>query len=393
MPLTAMKNPKPIGAKVLSVTIALGVTMCVVAIYVFLTSCSPAPLAAPRPPLNASLEFLGEYRLPNSTKIDNVPVGGLSGLTFDRQRNVFYAVSDDRSVQGPARFYTLQLALDPKSRLQKVKILSMTTLKNADGKTYPSGSIDPEAIALAPKNRIFISSEGDRNQGIPPMIAEFDLKTGQFQRQLRLPERYLPDAENLRGMQNNLAFESLALAPYGTGGEQLNLFAATEAPLIQDQEPVNKDRPAPPSKIRWLHYLVSENTTPLADYTYQLEAPPSGALAHGLSEVQALDNNGNFLALERSLSLMGFKVKIFQAATSNATDVSSVKSLIGSDAVNIKKKLVLNLDSLKIKLDNIEGMSIGPKLPDGSQSLLLVSDNNFNRLEITQFLWFRLKVS
>ena len=180
-----MKNPKPIGAKILSVTIALGVTMCVVAIYVFLTSCSPAALAASRPPLNASLEFLGEYRLPNSAKLDNVPVGGLSGLTYDRQRNVFYAVSDDRSIQGPARFYTLQLALDPKSHLQKVKILSMTTLKNAEGKTYPSGSIDPEAIALAPKNRVLISSEGDRNQGIPPMIAEYELKTGQLQRQLR----------------------------------------------------------------------------------------------------------------------------------------------------------------------------------------------------------------
>jgi hypothetical protein len=68
-------------------------------------------------------------------------------------------------------------------------------------------------------------------------------------------------------------------------------------------------------------------------------------------------------------------------------------SLAGSQVANIKKKLVLNLDDLKIKLDNIEGMAIGPKLPDGSQSLLLVSDNNFNRLEITQFLWFRLKVS
>jgi hypothetical protein len=388
-----MKKKQPIGAKVLSITIALGITLCLFGIYVFLTSCSAAPLAAPRTFLNTSLEFLGEYRLPNSAKIDNVPVGGLSGLTFDRQRNVFYAVSDDRGSLGSARFYTLKLDLNQESRLQQVKILSMTTLKNEQGKTYPAGSIDPEAIALAPKDRVLISSEGDRNQGMPPMIAEYDLKTGQLQRRLRLPARYLPDAENLRGMQNNLAFESLALAPYGTGGEQLNLFAATEVPLIQDKEPVKKDQPAAPAKTRWLHYLVSENTSPLADYAYQIEPPPLGSIEHGLSEVQALDNSGHFLALERSLSLMGFKVKIFQATTGNATDVSAIKSLVGSDAVNIKKKLVLNLDNLKIKLDNIEGMAIGPKLPDGSQSLLLVSDNNFNRLEITQFLWFRLKLS
>jgi hypothetical protein len=388
-----MKTPSPIGAKVLSVAIALGAALCIFGIWAFLTSGGPPPLAAPRLLLNTSLEFLGEYRLPNGTKVDNVPVGGLSGLTFDRQHNVFYAVSDDRSTLGPARFYTLQLALDPAAHLQKVKILSMTTLKNVEGKTYPAGSIDPEAIALAPGNRVLISSEGDRNQGIPPMIAEFDRKTGQFQRQLRLPARYLPDAQNQRGLPNNLAFESLTLAPYGTGNEQLNLFAAAEAPLLQDKEPATKERPAAPAQVRWLHYLVSELTTPLADYAYQLESPPLGSIEHGLSEIQALDNNGHFLALERSLGLMGFKANIFQAATGGATDVSSMPSLAGSQVANIKKKLVLNLDDLKIKLDNIEGMAIGPKLPDGSQSLLLVSDNNFNRLEITQFLWFRLKVS
>jgi hypothetical protein len=287
----------------------------------------------------------------------------------------------------------LQLALDPADRLQQVKILSMTTLKNEAGQTYALGSIDPEAIALAPRDRVLISSEGDRKQGIPPLIAGFDLATGQIQHQIRLPTRYLPDAENLRGMQNNLALESLTLAPFGTGGEQLNLFAATEAPLRQDQELVRKNQPAAVANNRWLHYLVSEQETPLADYAYQLAPAPLGAIEHGLSEIQALDNSGHFLALERSLGLLGFQVNIFQAATGGATDVSSFLSLVGSNPARIKKQLVLNLDRLKIKLDNIEGMAIGPKLADGSQSLLLVSDNNFNPLEITQFLWFRLRVS
>jgi hypothetical protein len=388
-----MKKPPPIGAKILSITISVGVALCVFGIWVFLTGCSPAPLAAPRLLLNTALEFLGEYRLPQGTKIDNVPVGGLSGLTFDRQRQVFYAVSDDRSNLGPARFYTLKLVLDPATRLQEVQILKMTTLKNAEGKTYPAGSIDPEAIALAPKNRVVISSEGDRNQGIPPLLAEFDLKTGQFQRSLRLPQRYLPDDQNTRGLQNNLALEAVTVAPFGAGGEQINLFAAAEAPLLQDKAPAPQDKPAPLAPVRWLHYLISEQTGPLADYAYQLDPPPLGTIEHGLSEIQAIDNSGHFLALERSLSLMGFKVNIFQTTTGSATDVSSIKSLVGSNAANMPKKLVLNLDRLKIKLDNIEGMALGPRLPDGSQSLLLVSDNNFNRLEITQFLWFRLQVS
>jgi hypothetical protein len=53
--------------------------------------------------------------------------------------------------------------------------------------------------------------------------------------------------------------------------------------------------------------------------------------------------------------------------------------------------LLLNLKQLDIRLDNLEGMTLGPRLPDGSQSLLLVSDNNFNSLQITQLLLFRLK--
>jgi hypothetical protein len=57
----------------------------------------------------------------------------------------------------------------------------------------------------------------------------------------------------------------------------------------------------------------------------------------------------------------------------------------------VKKKLVLDLSTLDIDLDNLEGMTLGPRLPDGSQSLLLVSDDNFTDEQMTQFLLFRLK--
>ena len=33
-------------------------------------------------------------------------------------------------------------------------------------------------------------------------------------------------------------------------------------------------------------------------------------------------------------------------------------------------------------------MTFGPKLPDGRQSLILVSDNNFAATQFTQFLMF-----
>lgn len=54
------------------------------------------------------------------------------------------------------------------------------------------------------------------------------------------------------------------------------------------------------------------------------------------------------------------------------------------------KTLLLDLSSLGISLDNIEGASWGPVLPNGHRSLVLVSDNNFNPAQFTQFLAFEL---
>ena len=57
----------------------------------------------------------------------------------------------------------------------------------------------------------------------------------------------------------------------------------------------------------------------------------------------------------------------------------------------LRKKLLFDSTNLKITLDNVEGMALGPKLPDGSQSLWIVSDDNFDKDQVTQFLLFRIK--
>jgi len=59
--------------------------------------------------------------------------------------------------------------------------------------------------------------------------------------------------------------------------------------------------------------------------------------------------------------------------------------------VPVRKKLLLDLSDLGIKLDNLEGMTLGSRLKDGSQALILVSDNNFKEEQVTQFLIFRLE--
>lgn len=48
------------------------------------------------------------------------------------------------------------------------------------------------------------------------------------------------------------------------------------------------------------------------------------------------------------------------------------------------------MDDLGIYIDNVEGVTFGPVLPNGHKTLLFVADNNFNPLEKTQFLLFEV---
>jgi hypothetical protein len=395
---------RKVGGWILAGTVSFGACLCLFGIAVFLTSCSPelSSEASSRIFNKLSIDYIGEYQVPLNFQVKNTPVGGLSGLTYDRQQDLYYAISDDRSDKAPARFYTLKLDLDTKNpqqvKFKQVNITDVTLLKNAEGKTYPKADIDTEAIALTPQSSVFISSEGDRLKKVLPFVSEFDLKTGQVKQALPIPERYLPDTEGKRGFQNNLAFESMTLSPLGTlpaSGEPLRLFAATESALMQDKEvaKVAKDGKIPGAKNRWLHYLLSDRAEIISEHLYQLDPPPLGAVEHGLSEIQAIDTSGHFLTLERSFGLTGFRVKLFQAAMGGATDTSRVESFKGNTTIQpIEKQLAFDLKQLDIHIDNLEGMALGARLPDGSQALLLVSDNNFSKRQITQFLLFKIKM-
>jgi hypothetical protein len=403
------RNPdrqrKMFGSWILAGTVSLGALLCLVGIAIFLTSCSPdLPSEASSRIFNkVAIEYIGEAKIPNYLRIKDTLVGGLSGLTYDRQRDRFYAVSDDRGDQSPARFYTLKLDLDTKDpqhvKFNQVDITDVTILKNAEGKPYPPKETDTEAIAVTADSSVYITSEGDRTRNIPPFINEFDLKTGKVKQALPIPQRYLPDTEGKRGVQNNLAFEGITLSPTGTlpaSGEPLRLFAATESALMQDKEvpKVGKNGRIPGAKNRWLHYLLSNRPEIISEHLYQLDSPPLGAIEHGLSEIQSIDTSGHFLTLERSFGLTGFRVKIFQTTMAGATDTSKIASFKGNTTIQaIKKDLAFDLKKLDIYIDNLEGMAVGARLPDGSQTLLLVSDNNFSSRQITQFLLFKFKQS
>ncbi len=363
-----------------------------------LTSCAvPQLKAEDRLFLPVAVDLLDVYNLPPQ-EFQGTTVGGLSALTYDRPRDLLYALSDDRSRLGPARFYTMAVILGGSAdqpRFDTVSIESFTPLLDAEGNTYPRGSVDPEGMALSPRDTLYISSEGDVRQNAPPFIAEFDRETGQVISTLRLPERYLPDDPDrpTRGGQNNLSFEALTVTGSSGAGmvEPFRLFAATESALVQDYE----DDPSQPLNSRFLHYLIGDDqATLIAEHRYPLELEPTGAVINGLTALLAIDSGGHFLALERAFGLRGLQVKLFQLATGGATDTSTVASLRGdvSGIAPIRKQLVLDFADTPLAVDNLEGMTLGPRLPDGSQSLLIVSDNNFERDRATQLILLRLQM-
>jgi 3-phytase/alkaline phosphatase D len=344
-----------------------------------------------------------------------VPMGGLSGITYDAANNRYYAISDDRSQNGPARFYTF--TGDPtKLGSNGVTFTNVTPLKDANGNLFPTFSLDPEDIVLTQNGTVFISSEGEvrpdlgASRVMNPFIKEFDLTTGQEIRSLPIPTKFLPKLQDTNGngvvdaadtqtagVRNNLAFESLTITP-----DQKTLFTATESALFQDGLVASLTTK---SGARIIQYnLVSGQ--PEKEYLYEVDpiaqspVPATGFADSGLVDLLAIDDRGTLLAVERSFSAgvpgTGFTIKIYEITLQGATDISAIAALgtltpeQRAAIQPVQKRLVLNLDDLKLStgLDNIEGIEFGPKLPDGRQSIVLVSDNNFSQTQFTQILAF-----
>ena len=373
------------------------VNLLLICVVFSLTACSPPPRVSAQERIfrNFSLEFLDQYEIPQA-KFQNTAIGGLSAISYDRQQDRFYVLSDDRGRLSPARFYTFKLKIGQSDRGQ-IKIdgfqpEKVTFIQDEAGNNYPVDRIDPEGIALSPRNTLFIASEGNTTQNIKPFLAEFELDTGKKLSDVRLPQRFLTgeDPAKPQGVQENLAFESLTINRTGLPEDPFRVFTATESALIQDESFEGEER----SRIRWLHYVINPVGNPVlvAEHLYLLDPAPVEAISNGLTELLALQTEGYFLSLERTFGFTGAGAKIFQVTIGNATDTSNIDSLKGNlgQLRTLKKQLLFDLNDLNIYLDNLEGMTMGPRLPDGSQSLLLISDDNFNEEQISQLLLFRL---
>ncbi|NJK27544.1 MAG: esterase-like activity of phytase family protein [Coleofasciculaceae cyanobacterium SM2_3_26] len=205
-------------------------------------------------------------------------------------------------------------------------------------------------------------------------------------RQFPLPEKFLLGGE--KGVRNNRALESLTATSDGEVA-----FTASEAALVQDGEDATL---AAGSPARIVQYDVATGE-PQQEFLYYTDPLPfesnlpEGFSTGGLVELLALDRT-HLLSMERAFAEgVGNAVRIFEVSLAGADDIRSIDSLLEAESEGdriqpVQKKLLLALEPPGAIVDNLEGIIFGTPLPDGRQTLILMSDNNFNPIQITQFL-------
>ena len=311
------------------------------------------------------LKFFNEQIIETSFSFNQIPVGGLSAIRFDRKTNSFLILSDDKKNH---RFYRFKLK---KQKPYQLNLVEQILLKERGFKKLKR-NMDPEGISLG-SHHIFIASEGQQifTPPEPPQIFRFSQK-GLLLKAWETPSVFWNlNQIKTHGAQENKGFESLTL------DLQKNLlWTATERPLLQDLK-VSKKR------IRLSGFSLKTKKL-LFQFPYSLSDSKAGLVEMLFLKPQV------FLTLERTYNKFKKtnRTRLFLTDCRKATNLTSPPP-----HSSCKKKKLFDFKRLgKIKIDNLEGMTLGPKLPKEQRLLVFVSDNNFNKKQKTQILFFGFKI-
>jgi hypothetical protein len=347
-----------------------------------------------------SLRLIGKYELPHNLPFRNTTVGGLSGIDYDKKRDQYYLICDDRSAINPARYYTAKLYFNSKG-IDSVAITDVHSLLQPDGSTYPPTTKsprltpDPESMRYDPRTqRLIWTSEGERIMNAKDtVIANPSItiiaRNGKFIDSIPLPRNLRMQCVGKGPRQNGVLEGSSFANDYKT------FFVNVEEPLYEDGP--RADIEPNDAWIRLFRFDVASKKN-TAQYAYKLDPvayPPITATAFKVNGVPDILWIGNekMLVMERSFSTgrLACTIKLFLVDLSKAENIINNPSLKENPPARpLQKKLLLNLDSLDMYIDNVEGMSFGPDLPNGHKTLVLVADNNFMVLEKTQFFVFEI---
>ncbi len=285
------------------------------------------------------IRLLGALRLP-STERNGLRLCGLSGLAWDEDEELLYALSD-----GGGLFH-LKPGLDERGYLKGVRLVAAYPLLDASGNRLRAPFDDSEGLAVLDGHngipgdtRLLVSFE------LRPRVILYDFK-GRWLSEEKIPGR-LKDVRNYR--DSNKALEAVSVHPrWGT-------LVGTELP----------QRNEPPGRVRIFAGDGSSWVYPLSD------APRSSLVAF-----EALPEGG-LLTLERA-----FLAPMLPLIVS----LRQTEPLSPGMKAPLKVKDVAILDSSRgWQIDNFEGLS-----HYRDRRFFMVSDDNCISLQETLLVQFEL---
>jgi hypothetical protein len=323
--------------------------------------------ALPSLKLGAAIELYSWFDLPS----DDPRSRELSGLSWDAKENVLYAVQDDSP-------YIVRLIPDPKVKTwsfgEQIKVSCDFTL-------------DLEGLVSLPDHDGFlIASEAG------PRVFEVD-RAGHHRRDLTIPDRF-------RDSRDNKSLESLTMSP---GGRYL--FTTTEVALTRDG-PTPSTAAGTRVRIACMDRGAGARetafNTEVSEFVYETDPTPTEGSDWGVSDLAALSET-DLLVLERGWKRgFGNTIRIYQTSIANSNAAAGAACMGKSDLAQLKplpKTLRVDVGNLEVAgcpmskqaqpnpiLDNFEGLTLGPVLPDGRKSLILISDDNAHDNQVARIL-------
>ena len=325
-----------------------------------------------------------------------VAAGNYSGIAH--LHDDIYAVVSDKS--DSALYFNFRIQVNPKTgELEQVENLGFTERTDGtlnDGKFWQGQEkgFDHEAIVKVSDSTLVIASEGCcRLKEYPILPTSADAaKVGSSQ---NLWESKWPSSE----FYPNYNFESLAF-----DSVRQYLWTIPESTLRKDGQPATPQNGLANQlrlmRLDWGKMKENRNKEEYSEqvsskkdsrymtpYAYQMDQPSTHKKADiyvmGVSELCALPD-GQLLVLEREAFIPKIKIgafckcKLYQINPLNSEEFA-LKEKFSSDTPFLKKRLLAEwktgLSLSKRSFANYEGMCLGPKLEDGSQVVILLSDS------------------
>ena len=325
-----------------------------------------------------------------------VAAGNYSGIAH--LHDDIYAVVSDKS--DSALYFNFRIQVNPKTgELEQVENLGFTGRTDGtlnDGKFWQGQEkgFDHEAIVKASDSTLVITSEGYCRLKEYPVLP-ISANAPKISYQQNLWESRWPSSD----FYPNYNFESLAF-----DSVRQYLWTIPESTLRKDGQPatpqnglVNQLRLM---RLNWGKIKENRNKEEYSEevsskkasrymtaYAYQMDQPSTHKKADiyvmGVSELCALPD-GQLLVLEREAFIPKIKIgafckcKLYLINPLNSEEFS-MKENFSSDTPFLKKRLLAEwktgLSLSKRSFANYEGMCLGPKLEDGSQVVILLSDS------------------